>query len=193
MSNAELCEEQWSSLGCIWWSAINGKRIAQGDWLCACVCICVCASECLAGSRGAWGSAMPPTVVYLELVHAPLGGVDPWGALPQHSSISGCANLATMLWHPRFSSGPGFSLFLLSQPSLTVYQIRQRWDGLSGPVVKDSFSVTKTYCILHTHIYCWICKAFFQACILCTDVEWRKNTDNILSSCKYNNLEFLMF
>lgn len=47
------------------------------------VCVCVCEREtdrqrerereCLAGSRGAWGSAMPPTVVYLGLVHAP-----PW-------------------------------------------------------------------------------------------------------------------
>lgn len=53
------------------------------------VCLCVWVCECLAGSRGAWGSAMPPTVVYLGLVHAPLGGVDPQGALPQHSSISG--------------------------------------------------------------------------------------------------------
>lgn len=53
--------------------------------------------DCLEGSRGAWGSAMPPTVVYLGLVHAPLGRVNPQGALPQHSSISGCANLATML------------------------------------------------------------------------------------------------
>lgn len=35
----------------------------------AAVCVCLC--ECLAGSRGAWGSAMPPTVVYLGLVHAP--------------------------------------------------------------------------------------------------------------------------
>lgn len=59
--------------------------------------VCVCVSECLVGGRGAWGSAMPPTVVYLGLVHAPLGGVDPQGALPQHSSISGCANLATIL------------------------------------------------------------------------------------------------
>lgn len=80
--------------------------------------------ECLAGSSGAWGSAMPPTVVYLGLVHAPLGGVDPRGALPQHSSISGCANLATMLWHPRFSSGPAFSLLSSLSPTPGL----PRWD-----------------------------------------------------------------
>lgn len=82
------------------------------------MCVCVFAHECLAGRRGAWGSAMPSTVVYLGLVHAPSGGVDPQGTLPQYSSISGCANLATILWHPRFSSGPAFSL--LSSLNLTL-------------------------------------------------------------------------
>lgn len=83
-----------------------------GHW-----CVCVWEKECLVGSRGAWSNAMPPTVVYLGLVHAPLAQVDPQGALTQHSSISRHANLATMLWHPRFSSGPAFSL--LSFPSPT--------------------------------------------------------------------------
>lgn len=112
---------------CIWWSAINAERVslAYGCGLCV--------YECLAGSSGAWGSAMPPTVVYLGLVHAPLGGVDPRGALPQHSSISGCANLATMLWHPRFSSGPVFSLLSSLSPAPGL----PRWDrGERGSLVQ---------------------------------------------------------
>lgn len=93
----------------------------------------VCVYECLAGRSGAWGSAMPPTVVYLGLVHAPLGGVDPRGAVPQHSSISGCANLATMLWHSRFSSGPAFSLLSSLNPTPGL----PRWDrGERGSLVQ---------------------------------------------------------
>ena len=42
-----------------------------------CVCVCEREFECLAGSGGAWGSAMPPTVVHLGLVHALLDRVDP--------------------------------------------------------------------------------------------------------------------
>lgn len=105
---------------CIWWSAINVERAspAYGSGS------CVCTHECLAGRSGAWGSAMPPTVVYLGLVHAPLGGVDPRGAVPQHSSISGCANLATMLWHSRFSSGPAFSLLSCFSPTSGL----PKWD-----------------------------------------------------------------
>lgn len=57
---------------------------------------------------------------------------------PQHSSISGCANLATMLWHPRFSSDPASQLSFFPSPlsqgfpddtevrGATVWHITQR-------------------------------------------------------------------
>lgn len=55
------------------------------------------------GSRGAWGSAMPPTVVYLRLVHAPVGGVDSQGVLHSTAPLAGVLTLQqcsdTLVFH----------------------------------------------------------------------------------------------
>lgn len=84
----------------------------SGRWcsLYKCVCQCVGEGECLAGSRGVWGSAMPPTVVYLGLVHAPMAGSILGAPCPSTAPLVGVLTLQqcfdTLVFHPTMPSAP---------------------------------------------------------------------------------------
>lgn len=68
------------------------------DGVSLCVYVCVCdRGLVLSGQQRALGQCHAPCSSLSWARTCPNAGVDPRGALPQYSSINGCANLATML------------------------------------------------------------------------------------------------